>query len=93
MRELGRGESIVAATIATLSNRSSVDAKSQAVHSRQDTEAERKVLRSPRNNIYQDQLRRVSGISERPLSTASETSDRDSVSIQSSEEPPSREST
>ncbi|XP_047517798.1 liprin-beta-1 isoform X2 [Pieris napi] len=92
MRELGRGGSIVAATIATLNNRSTIDAKSQPVNTRPAAEVERNVLRSPRNNIYDDRIRRASGISERPLSTASETSERDSVSIQSSEEPPLHES-
>ncbi|XP_045520093.1 liprin-beta-1 isoform X3 [Pieris brassicae] len=92
MRELGRGGSIVAATIATLNNRSTIDAKSQPVNTRPAAEVERNVLRSPGNNIYDDRIRRASGISERPLSTASETSERDSVSIQSSEEPSLHES-
>ncbi|CAG4941335.1 unnamed protein product [Colias eurytheme] len=92
MRERGREGSIVAATIAALHSRSAIDVKSQLVNPRPTTEVDRNVFRSPRNNIHDDQLRRVSVISERPLSTASETSERDSASIQSSEEPPLHES-
>ncbi|CAK1551960.1 unnamed protein product [Leptosia nina] len=90
MRELGRGGSIVAATIATLHSRSATDAKF-VVNPRLAIEVEGNLLRSPRNNTFDDRIRRASGISERPLSTASETSEHDSVSIQSSEEPPLHE--
>ncbi|XP_050672291.1 liprin-beta-1 isoform X3 [Leptidea sinapis] len=90
MRELGRGGSVVAATIAALHSRSS-DAKPTLVNQRLPTVDESNVLRTDRNN-HEDKSRRDSAVSERPLSTASEASERDSTSIQSSEEPPLHES-
>ncbi|KAG7305508.1 hypothetical protein JYU34_009578 [Plutella xylostella] len=68
MRELSRGGSLVAATIA-------------ALHSRADLE--------PKSRPPPARRRRA----ERPLSTASEASERDSTSVQSSEDPPPRHST
>ncbi|XP_048481121.1 liprin-beta-1 isoform X3 [Plutella xylostella] len=67
MRELSRGGSLVAATIA-------------ALHSRADLE--------PKSRPPPARRRRA----ERPLSTASEASERDSTSVQSSEDPPPRHS-
>ncbi|XP_063375228.1 liprin-beta-1 [Cydia amplana] len=88
MRELGRGGSVVAATIATLHSRSASDGKHRATKLRASSvQSCNSGLRSERED-----LRRVSGCSERPLSTASEASERDSASVQSSEEPPPNES-
>lgn len=88
MRELGREGSVVAATIATLHSRSASDGKHRASKLRASSvQSCNSGLRSER-----DDLRRVSGCSERPLSTASEASERDSASVQSSEEPPPNES-
>ncbi|XP_013185764.2 liprin-beta-1 isoform X3 [Amyelois transitella] len=92
MRELGRGGSLVAATIAALHNRSSVDEKPRSINSRAPAVVTRNVRSVQRNNLSVDLTRRESGGSERPQSTASEASERDSTSVQSSEEQPPRES-
>ncbi|XP_026747356.1 liprin-beta-1 isoform X2 [Trichoplusia ni] len=93
MRELGRGGSLVAATIAALHNRTVVEEKPRPVKSRSTSAEIRNVARSIREeNFGENRARRASGGSERPLSTASEASERDSASVQSSEEPPPQES-
>nr|XP_049696984.1 liprin-beta-1 isoform X2 [Helicoverpa armigera] len=93
MRELGRGGSLVAATIAALHNRTVVEEKPRSVKSRSTSAEIRNVARSIREeNFGENRSRRASGGSERPLSTASEASERDSASVQSSEEPPPQES-
>ncbi|XP_022828852.1 uncharacterized protein LOC111358158 isoform X3 [Spodoptera litura] len=93
MRELGRGGSLVAATIAVLHNRTVVEEKPRLVKSRSTSAEIRNVARSIREeNFGEIRSRRVSGGSERPLSTASEASERDSASVQSSEEPPPQDS-
>ncbi|XP_034825125.1 liprin-beta-1-like isoform X1 [Maniola hyperantus] len=93
MRELGRGGSLVAATIAALHSRSSGDAKSRPFNSRSVTEENRNVLLPLRETEVEDfSSQRFSGASERPASTASEASERDSASVHSSEAPPLRES-
>ncbi|KAH9641875.1 hypothetical protein HF086_011625 [Spodoptera exigua] len=93
MRELGRGGSLVAATIAALHNRTVVEEKPRSVKSRSTSAEIRNVARSIREeNFGEIGSRRISG-SERPLSTASEASERDSASVQSSEEPPPQDST
>lgn len=94
MRELGRGGSFVAATIAALHNRSSVDSKPRAVKSRSNSVEFRNTGPSVNeDNVRENPSRRASDCSERPLSTASEASERDSASVQSSEDPPPHEST
>ncbi|KAJ2950464.1 hypothetical protein O0L34_g8708 [Tuta absoluta] len=90
MRELGRGGSLVAATIAALHNRGAIEEKSRAIKPRPTSVENRNVSR-PIREENEDHLRRASGCSERPLSTASEASERDSASVQSSEEPPPNE--
>ncbi|XP_059062004.1 liprin-beta-1 isoform X2 [Achroia grisella] len=93
MRELGRGGSLVAATIAALHNRTAIDGKPGTVNSRSISVESRNVVRSVTKEKFHDDIsRRASGGSERPLSTASEASERDSASVQSSEEPPPHES-
>ncbi|XP_050561418.1 uncharacterized protein LOC118263602 isoform X4 [Spodoptera frugiperda] len=93
MRELGRGGSLVAATIAALHNRTVVEEKPRSVKSRSTSAEIRNVARSIREeNFGEIRSRRISGGSERPLSTASEASERDSASVQSSEEPPPQDS-
>ncbi|XP_052758259.1 liprin-beta-1 isoform X2 [Galleria mellonella] len=93
MREFGRGGSLVAATIAALHNRTAIEEKPRPVNSRPISVESRNVVRSvTKENLYHDFSRRASGGSERPLSTASEASERDSASVQSSEEPPPHES-
>lgn len=93
MRELGRGGSLVAATIAALHNRSA-DGKSRSINTRPTTGEERNVSQTIREDHVEDFCnRRISGVSERPLSTASEASERDSASVQSSEDHQRREST
>ncbi|XP_053600468.1 liprin-beta-1 isoform X2 [Plodia interpunctella] len=92
MRELGREGSLVAATIAVLHNRSSADGKPRSINSRAAAAVARNVRSVKQENLSADFSRRESGGSERPLSTASEASERDSTSVQSSEEPPPRES-
>ncbi|CAH0628716.1 unnamed protein product [Chrysodeixis includens] len=93
MRELGRGGSLVAATIAALHNRTVAEEKPRPVKSRSTSAEIRNVARSIREeNFGEIRARRASGGSERPLSTASEASERDSASVQSSEEPPPQES-
>ncbi|CAK1578589.1 unnamed protein product [Parnassius mnemosyne] len=93
MRELGRGGSFVAATIAALHNRSAADGKLQAFKSLSTVTESRNVLRISNEDIFADDYsRRTSGASERPRSTASEASGRDSASVQSSDEPPPHES-
>ncbi|XP_047545402.1 liprin-beta-1 [Vanessa atalanta] len=93
MRELGRGGSLVAATIAALHSRSAVDVKLRSITSRSTIEEDLDVSRPSRELKTEEFcLRRVSEVSERPLSTASETSERDSASVNSSEEPPPQES-
>lgn len=93
MREVGRGGSLVAATIAALHSRSAIDER-RPVKSHSTTAEDRNVLRSLKEEIlHDDRSRRASGGSERPVSTASEASERDSTSVQSSEEPPLHEST
>lgn len=93
MRELSRGGSLVAATIAALHSRAA-DEKTLAPQPRSATERKTIGSRPKRAETYNsDHKRRESGCSERPLSTASETSERDSASVQSSEEPPPHEST
>ncbi|GBP56937.1 hypothetical protein EVAR_33994_1 [Eumeta japonica] len=90
MRELGRGGSLVAATIAALNSRVSGDKNhiSEVLHVAAPTST--RALREPDD----EELRRISSCcSERPVSTASETSERDSASVQSSEDPPPRHST
>ncbi|XP_073966707.1 liprin-beta 1 isoform X2 [Choristoneura fumiferana] len=89
MRELGRGGSVVAATIAALHSRSASEGKHRAPKLRSSPiqSCTSGGVRSSR-----EELRRASGCSERPLSTASEASERDSASVQSSEEPPPNES-
>ncbi|XP_072942080.1 uncharacterized protein Liprin-beta isoform X4 [Epargyreus clarus] len=92
MREVGRGGSLVAATIAALHSRSAIDER-RPVKSHPTTVEDRNVLRSLKEEIlHDDRSRRASGGSERPVSTASEASERDSTSVQSSEEPPLHES-
>ncbi|XP_026326936.1 liprin-beta-1 isoform X2 [Hyposmocoma kahamanoa] len=91
MRELGRGGSLVAATIAALHNRASIEEKPRPVKPGSACGESRNVLRSVKEDSA-DRLRRASGGSERPVSTASEASERDSASVQSSEEPPPCES-
>lgn len=94
MRELGRGGSIVAATIAALHNRTAVEEKPRPIKSRSTTAEIRNVVRAIREEKFcDDKSRRASCASERPLSTASEASERDSASVQSSEEPLPQEST
>lgn len=94
MRELGRGGSLVAATIAALHSRSAVDVKLLSINSRPTIEEDRNGSQPSREAETEEACsRRVSEVSERPLSTASETSERDSVSVHSSEEPPPQEST
>ncbi|CAG9563273.1 unnamed protein product [Danaus chrysippus] len=91
MRELGRGGSLVAATIAALHNRSA-DGKSRSINTRPTTGEERNVSQTIREDHVEDFCnRRISGVSERPLSTASEASERDSASVQSSEDHHRRE--
>lgn len=92
MRELGRGGSLVAATIAALHNRVSIDEKPRSVKPRPASVETRNAVRTLREE-KEDRSRRASGGSERPVSTASEASERDSASVQSSEEPPPHEST
>ncbi|XP_062527859.1 liprin-beta-1 isoform X6 [Bombyx mori] len=89
MRELGRGGSLVAATIAALHNRTAGEKPPIPIKSRANTESKHSQLEK---EISEKQSRRASGGSERPLSTASETSERDSASVVSSEEPPPQES-
>lgn len=94
MRELGRGGSFVAATIAALHNRATVDSKPRTIKSRSNSTEIRNTARTgTQDNFIEDLSRRASDCSERPLSTASEASSRDSASVQSSEEPPPQEST
>ncbi|XP_050362563.1 liprin-beta-2 isoform X3 [Nymphalis io] len=96
MRELGRGGSLVAATIAALHSRSAVDVKLGSINSRstieEDSNVSRRVFSRGEAKTEEFCSRRVSEVSERPLSTASETSERDSASVNSSEEPPPQES-
>lgn len=94
MRELGRGGSLVAATIAALHNRTGAEEKPRPIKSRSTSAEIRNVVRAINEEKFcEDRSRRASGGSERPLSTASEASERDSASVQSSEEPPPQEST
>ncbi|CAH2092195.1 unnamed protein product [Euphydryas editha] len=93
MRELGREGSLVAATIAALHSRSAVDVKLRSINPRSTIEEDRNVSQPSREAETEEACsRRVSEVSERPLSTASETSERDSASVNSSEEPPPQES-
>ncbi|XP_075972231.1 liprin-beta 1 isoform X2 [Anticarsia gemmatalis] len=93
MRELGRGGSLVAATIAALHNRTVAEEKPRPIKSRSTSAEIRNVVRAIKEEKFcEDRSRRASGGSERPLSTASEASERDSASVQSSEEPPPQES-
>ncbi|XP_037297235.1 liprin-beta-1 isoform X2 [Manduca sexta] len=93
MRELGRGGSLVAATIAALHNRTVAEAQPRGpVKPRVSTVQARNVRTLKENNITEEHLKRESYGSERPLSTASEASEHDSASVQSSEEPPPQES-
>lgn len=89
MRELGRGGSLVAATIAALNSRTGTEDRPTKARSHT---VQNKCPRIKEENC-EDGSRRASGYSERPLSTASEASERDSASVQSSEEPPPQEST
>ncbi|XP_049888109.1 liprin-beta-1 isoform X2 [Pectinophora gossypiella] len=91
MRELGRGGSLVAATIAALHNRTAIEEKSRAIKRRPTSAEARNVPRTIREE-HDECSRRASGCSERPVSTASEASEHDSASVQSSEEPPPHES-
>ncbi|XP_063823732.1 uncharacterized protein LOC135073479 [Ostrinia nubilalis] len=92
MRELGRGGSFVAATIAALHNRAT-DSKPRTIKSRSNSAEITNTLRTgTQDHFGEDISRRASDCSERPLSTASEASSRDSASVQSSEEPPPQES-
>ncbi|CAH0721538.1 unnamed protein product, partial [Brenthis ino] len=92
MRELGRGGSLVAATIAALHSRSVVNGNLQSFNSRLNIEEDSNVSGSSKKiNIEDLSSRRISEISERPLSTASEASDHYSASVNSSEEPPQQE--
>ncbi|XP_028163795.1 liprin-beta-1 isoform X1 [Ostrinia furnacalis] len=92
MRELGRGGSFVAATIAALHNRAT-DSKPRSIKSRSNSAEITNTLRTgTQDHFGEDISRRASDCSERPLSTASEASSRDSASVQSSEEPPPQES-
>ncbi|XP_045533847.1 liprin-beta-1 isoform X2 [Papilio machaon] len=91
MRELGRGGSFVAATIAALHNRSAVE-KHQAFNSLPAVEKIAIPERRSEDNFFEELSRRTSAASERPRSTASEASGRDSASVQSSEEAPPHES-
>lgn len=94
MRELGRGGSLVAATIKALHNRTNVEDKRLAPIKTRVAVVENKNVQSIKEESFsEDRSRRASGGSERPVSTASETSERDSASVQSSEEPPPQEST
>lgn len=94
MRELGRGGSLVAATIAALHSRSTADAKPCAFNSRTTTDEKRNFLLPLKEGEVEDfPSQRFSGASERPASTASEASERDSASVRSSEAPPPRDST
>lgn len=94
MRELGRGGSLVAATIAALHNRTVVEEKPRPIKSRSTSAEIRNVARCiSEENFGETRSRRESGCSERPVSTASEASERDSASVQSSEEPPPQECT
>lgn len=91
MRELGRGGSLVAATIAALNSRTD-DSEDKPRPAKARAHAGQN--KCPRiKEEPEDRSRRTSGYSERPLSTASEASERDSASVQSSEEPPPQEST
>ncbi|XP_068627876.1 liprin-beta-2 isoform X2 [Battus philenor] len=92
MRELGRGGSFVAATIAALHNRSAVDDKLQSFKSPPNVTEKRTLSRASEDILFDDYSRRTSATSERPRSTASEASGHDSASVQSSEEPPPHES-
>ncbi|CAH0759365.1 unnamed protein product [Diatraea saccharalis] len=92
MREIGRGGSLVAATIAALHNRVTVDTKNLTVKPRVSSIETRNILRPVTEEDFPyDLARRTSDCSERPLSTASEASEHDSASVQSSEEPPPQE--
>lgn len=93
MRELGRGGSLVAATIAALHSRSVVNVKLQPFNSRLAIEEDSNASRtSGGNNAELLNSKRISEASDRPLSTASEESEH-SASVNSSEEPPPQEST
>lgn len=93
MRELGRGGSLVAATIAALNSRTGVEDKSRSIKPRVSAAQTTTLRPLKEEHLSDDRSRRTSGYSERPLSTASEASERDSASVQSSEEPPPQEST
>ncbi|XP_041973006.1 liprin-beta-1 isoform X2 [Aricia agestis] len=91
MRELSRGGSLVANTIASLQNRAAAN-KNNSTGAQTTDRSFRKPLRKIREDNDEDDLYRTSAASERPVSTASEASERDSASLQSSEERPLNES-
>ncbi|CAH2062973.1 unnamed protein product, partial [Iphiclides podalirius] len=82
MRELGRGGSLVAATIAALHNRSAADGKPRSL---KPPPTATTLRASNEDTFFEDNSRRTSAASERPQSTASEASAHDSASVQSSE--------
>lgn len=84
----------MAATIAALHNRTVVEEKPRTGFTSSVPFVKiRNVEPVTESKFSEDRMRRASGGSERPLSTASEASERDSASVQSSEEPPPQEST
>lgn len=93
MREHSRGGSLVAATIAALNHRSGAEDKPRPAKSRASALQNRNVPTISEETFDEERSRRASAYSERPLSTASEASERDSASVQSSEELPPHEST